>query len=81
MAMLINEECIACAACEPECPNEAITAADPIYVVDPDKCTECVGAADTPQCVEACPIDDCIVHDPARVETPEQLQAKYASLH
>jgi ferredoxin len=44
MALLINETCVACDACEPVCPNKAITAGSPIYVIDPDKCTECVGA-------------------------------------
>ena len=81
MAMLINEECIACAACEPVCPNEAITEGDPLYLIAPDKCTECVGAHEEPQCVEVCPVDDCIVQDPAHNETPEQLQAKYETLH
>ena len=49
MALLITEECTACDACEPVCPNEAITAGNPIYVIDPEKCTECVGAEDEPQ--------------------------------
>jgi len=48
MAMLITTDCISCGACEPDCPNEAITAGDSIYVIDVDKCTECVGAFDTP---------------------------------
>ncbi len=60
MALFINDECIACDACLPECPNDAITADDPIYVIDADKCTECEGHFDEPQCVEVCPIDDCI---------------------
>jgi ferredoxin len=81
MAMLINEECISCGACEPECPNEAIKSADPIYLIDPDKCTECVGAYDAPRCIEVCPIEGCIVHDPERQETKDQLQAKYQTLH
>ena len=61
MAMKIVEECINCGACEPECPNEAITQGDPIYLVDAEKCTECVGAFDAPKCVEVCPVDDCII--------------------
>jgi ferredoxin len=81
MAMLINEECINCGACEPECPNEAITEGDSIYLIDPDKCTECVGAHDAPKCVEVCPVDGCIIHDPAHMESPEELQAKYERLH
>jgi len=81
MAMKIVDECISCGACEPECPNQAIAAADPVYVVDASRCTECVGAYDTPRCIEVCPVDGCIVVDPEKQESREQLQAKYASLH
>jgi len=81
MAMVINEDCISCGACEPECPNEAISQGDTIYVVDVVKCTECVGAFDSPKCVEVCPVDGCIVKDPAHPETHEQLEAKYQKLH
>ena len=61
MAYKITDECISCGACEAECKNEAISEGDTIYVIDPQKCTECVGVADSPRCVEVCPIDDCIV--------------------
>jgi len=44
MAYKITEECINCGACEPECPNEAISEGDPVYVIDAARCTECVGA-------------------------------------
>jgi ferredoxin len=81
MAMKILEDCINCGACEPECPNEAIHEGDPVYVIEIDKCTECVGAFDTPKCVEVCPIEGCIIQDPDYVETREQLEAKHASLH
>jgi ferredoxin len=81
MAMLIVEECISCSACEPECPNEAITQGDSIYVIDPEKCTECVGAFDTPKCVEICPVEGCIVTDPNNTESREELEAKFARLH
>ena len=50
-----------------------------IYVIDPDKCTECVGHYDTPQCVDVCPVD-CIPTNPDRVETEQELQAKYDKL-
>ncbi|MEE8483988.1 MAG: YfhL family 4Fe-4S dicluster ferredoxin [Nitrospinota bacterium] len=79
MALLINDECVNCGVCEPECPNNAISEGDDIYVIDPAKCTECVGHFDEPQCVEVCPVD-CIVKDPNKEETKEQLQAKYESL-
>ena len=78
MAMKIVAECINCGACEPECPNTAITAGDSIYLIDPEKCTECVGAYDNPRCVEVCPVDGCIVTDPEHAESKEELQAKYA---
>lgn len=81
MALMINETCTACDACVPECPNDAITAGNPIYVIDPLKCTECVGAKDEPQCRLVCPVSECIVTNPDFVETPEQLQEKYQSLH
>ena len=45
MALLINDNCTACDACKPACPNEAISVGDPIYVIDPLRCTECVGAS------------------------------------
>ena len=35
MALLINDNCTACDACKPVCPNEAISVGDPIYVIDP----------------------------------------------
>ena len=57
MALLITDECINCDVCEPECPNEAISQGEDIYVIDPTRCTECVGHFDEPQCVEVCPVD------------------------
>ena len=79
MALMITDECIHCDGCEPECPNDAIYAGDEIYEIDPDRCTECVGHYDTPQCVEVCPVDS-IAADPDRVESKEELQLKYESL-
>ena len=75
MSLMITDECINCDACVPECPNEAITQGDDIYIIDPDKCTECVGHYDEPQCVEACPVD-CCVPDPNHEESQEDLAAK-----
>lgn len=75
MALLITDECINCDVCEPECPNGAIFMGEEIYVIEPRKCTECVGHFAQPQCVEVCPVD-CIVVNPDVVETPAQLQEK-----
>lgn len=80
MALLITDECINCDVCEPECPNEAISQGEEIYVIEPRHCTECVGHFETPQCVEVCPVE-CIILDPDRLETREALKAKYLELH
>jgi ferredoxin len=61
MPMKILEDCINCAACEDECPNDAISAGDDMYVVDPALCKKCEGEHDSPQCIEVCPIEGCIV--------------------
>ena len=79
MALIITDDCINCAVCEPECPNEAIYLGEHIYEINPDKCTECVGHFDEPQCVQLCPVA-CIPVDPQRVETREQLMQKYERL-
>ncbi len=90
MALLITEECINCGACELECPNTAIYEGgmdqelngfsnspiiiDYFYIV-PDKCTECVGFFDEPQCMAVCPVD-CIINDPAHIESRIKLMEK-----
>ena len=79
MAYQITEECINCGACEPECPNQAISAGDERYVVDFNKCTQCVGHFDEPQCAAVCPVDAC-KPDPIHAESKEELQAKYNRL-
>jgi ferredoxin len=60
MAMKIQDDCISCGACMPECPTESITEGAVIYVIDPVTCVECEGHFDAPQCVAVCPVD-CIV--------------------
>ena len=79
MALKITDACINCDVCEPECPNEAISPGEEYYVIDPGRCTECVGHFDKPQCREVCPVD-CIPLDALHVETPEELMAKYKRL-
>ncbi|MEJ2627279.1 MAG: 4Fe-4S binding protein [bacterium] len=51
MAHKITDECIMCGACIDECPEEAISEGDEIYVIDAGKCTDCGS------CVEVCPTD------------------------
>jgi len=79
MALIITEECINCEVCEPECPNLAIFEGEEIFEIDADRCTECVGHFDEPQCQLVCPVD-CIPLDPNRVESKEVLQEKYERL-
>ena len=79
MALKITDQCINCDVCEPECPNSAISMGVEIYVIDPVRCTECVGHFDVPQCREVCPVD-CIPLDLDHAETREALLAKYRSL-
>jgi ferredoxin len=50
-----------------------------IYEINPDKCTECVGHYDAPQCRQVCPVD-CIPLHPQYTESQEQLMAKYKLL-
>ena len=80
MAYFIEEDCISCGACEPECPNEAISEGDPIYVIDPSKCTECVGSYESSRCVEVCPVE-CCKPDPNHSETRDQVIEKWKKLH
>ena len=79
MALIITDECINCDVCEPECPNAAISMGESIYVIDPRRCTECVGHFEQPQCREVCPVD-CIPVNPDFVETRDQLVLKYEGL-
>jgi ferredoxin len=80
MATMITEECINCGACEPECPNEAISEGEDVYVIDPSRCTECVGHFDEEQCAAVCPVD-CCVADPNNVETEDALMGRARALH
>ena len=99
MALMINNNCIACDACLPACPNQAIfekrSAAedkgyrigqgqgvdDSIYVITYDRCTECVGHFDEPQCASVCPIGGCCVPDPDRSESTGVLMERARRLN
>ena len=90
MAVMVTDDCIDCNACEVECPNNAIYAADVSWdyngeehealssdhtYIAYEKCTECVGFYDEPQCVPACP-SDAIVPDPDHQNSKEELMAR-----
>ena len=80
MATYITEECINCGACEPECPNEAISEGEDTYVIDPALCTECVGFHDYEACQAVCPVE-CCLPDPNRRESEAELLARAQKLH
>ncbi|MFP3975078.1 MAG: YfhL family 4Fe-4S dicluster ferredoxin [Dehalococcoidia bacterium] len=80
MAYKITDECISCGACEDECKNGAISEGEDIYVIDPNKCTECVGWFESPKCAEVCPVD-ATVPDPDHQESREELLEKWKKLH
>ena len=117
MAIRIDDNCIVCHACLPECPNSAIyepgvewalsdgtsitgeyelkdgriilshSKQPPIlllgndyYYIVPDKCTECQGFHEEPQCAAVCPTDACVPDEMYR-ETVEELVEKKERLH
>lgn len=80
MATMITDECINCGVCEPECPNEAISEGEDIFVIDPNTCTECVGFHDEEQCAVVCPVD-CCVPDPNIEESEELLLVRAKEIH
>ena len=80
MATIITEECINCGACEPECPNQAISQGEDIFVLDPALCTECVGFHDEEACAAVCPVD-CCVPDPNNPEAEGDLLSRAQKLH
>ena len=80
MAYFISEDCISCSACESECPNQAIKEGDLVFVINSDRCTECVESFKSSHCAEVCPVDACH-SDPTHVETKAQLLAKWRRLH
>lgn len=69
MSVIINDTCITCDACLQQCPVNAIVDdfANPTgkkyYYVQPEKCVECVGIYDDPQCAAICPSIGCITWD------------------
>jgi len=80
LATRITEQCIACGLCEPECPNDAIHASGALYVIEPERCTECVGFHATEQCAAVCPVDVCVA-DPEHDESEAELFDRARKLH
>ncbi|PIE50723.1 MAG: ferredoxin [Flavobacteriales bacterium] len=61
-----------------DAPQEPID--DDVYFIVPDKCTECIGFHEEPQCAAVCPVD-CCIPDENNEETEESLLQKKAFLH
>lgn len=80
MAYKITADCNNCGACEPECPNTAITMGADLFEINPALCTECVGFHGKPQCAAVCPVDACIT-DPDHFENEAQLVIKLKGIH
>lgn len=51
-----------------------------VYFIATDKCTECEGFHDEPQCAAVCPVD-CCVDDPDFRESVDELLAKKDFMH
>jgi ferredoxin len=58
---------------------QAPKAMDVYYIVS-DKCTECVGFHDEPQCAAVCPVDCCVDDENVR-ESKEELLSKKERMH
>lgn len=80
MSYKITSDCNNCGACEPACPNTAITQGDDFFVINADLCTECVGFHAEPQCAAVCPVDSCHPDD-AHKEAEDALIAKAKKVH
>jgi len=80
MSTYITSDCINCGACEPECPNQAITEGEEIYLIDAALCTECVGFYDHEACQAVCPVE-CCLPNPDNEEGEADLAQKALKLH
>jgi len=80
MAYKITEDCVMCGICEEECPNNAISEGDGTYVIDPERCSECVGSYEVSKCSTNCTVD-AIVPDQDHQETRDELLDKWKRLH
>lgn len=50
------------------------------YYITPEKCTECMGFHEEPQCAAVCPVD-CCIPDPENKENEQTLLKKKNKMH
>ena len=60
--------------------DSQIPVSDEFYFIVTDKCTECKGFHEEPQCAAVCPVD-CCVPDEKNVETEKELLDKQKLMH
>ncbi|MFQ5514026.1 MAG: YfhL family 4Fe-4S dicluster ferredoxin [Myxococcota bacterium] len=77
---MITELCFNCGACERMCPSDGISQGEETFIIDPGRCSECVGFYHTQQCARVCPIDCCVI-DPNNIETEAVLFERAKKLH
>jgi ferredoxin len=80
MSLKINEYCVACGWCQQRCRNGAIKEGKESYIIDADRCTECVGWYKEPRCVEVCFMSAC-EPEPYHKESYDDLLAKFKRLY
>ena len=80
MAYMITEDCVMCGNCEQHCPNEAISEGEDTNIVDPERCTGCVGFYEVSKCSVICSQEACIP-DPDHEEGRDQLLEKWKKFH
>ena len=60
---IVSSSCTACTACEAECPNVAIVEKNGTFIIKPEKCTECIGHHEEPQCFAVCSVELTVIID------------------
>lgn len=81
---IVPDLCINCGACEPECPNQAITDGSDVglevFFIHADLCNECVGFHGQEACQAVCPVE-CCLPDPKHLEEEQVLIDRALKLH
>lgn len=78
MPKQINDHCIRCGICLPECPQEGITQVGALYTIDTAMCSDCYGFFQEARCTTLCPVD-AVEDAPGPLIPIEELGARAAS--